>query len=114
MRVTRVAAAVVVAAATMTAATTTALIVLSAPAGATVVQPFTLDYSGRVYGDFLTVGNTVLVSPSGSPRCTDVMERKSATGNNNDSPTRTAPARARPSSSTATPRGPSHLTSRTT
>jgi hypothetical protein len=84
MRVTRVAAAVVVAAATMTAATTAALVVLSAPAGATVVQPFKLDYSGRIYGDFLTVGNTVLVCPSGNARCTDVMERTSATGNNND------------------------------
>jgi hypothetical protein len=79
MRVTRLAAAVVVAAATVTAA-----IAATTPAGATVVQPFKLDYAAKIYGDFLTVGNTVLVCPPGNTRCTDVMERTSATGNNND------------------------------
>ena len=59
-------------------------VIQAAPARAAVVKPLDLAYSGRIYGDFTTVGNTVLVCPAGNTRCTDVMRRTSDTGNNND------------------------------
>jgi hypothetical protein len=80
MRVARLVAVVVIMAATVAAG----IVQSAAPAGATVVKPFGREYSGRIYGDFLTIGNTVLVCPAGDTKCTEVMERKSSTGNNND------------------------------
>jgi len=50
---------------------------------ANVVKPFDLGYSGKIYGDFITIGNAVLGCPASTAKCVTAMERKGL-GNNND------------------------------
>ncbi|XIG76400.1 hypothetical protein C1N81_25950 [Streptomyces sp. SGAir0957] len=70
-------------AATVAAAT---LITAAAPASAVVVDPFAKRYEEALYGDFLTLGNTVMQCPSGpakaAQRCANAQAGRSAENNN--------------------------------
>ena len=55
------------------------------PAGATVVSPLTERYSATLYGDFLTIGNTVLGCPATAPddtACAGVQSGDTTANNN--------------------------------